>query len=320
MFPYPGDTKATELVYKKFGQLNVYSFILGLDVELDHKYPSPFRNDGQHPSFNIYDDNGVFRWNDHGHLDNKLGLKQRDCIGLLMQLEGIPRIEAIKKIWKGQITFQKKDQGKKKTLPYLSVRTTWNDYEWEWWKFIDRSLLKKHKVFPTELLSYGGSQIKSSQSSPSFTYVYPNGSWKVYSPNLKEDKWKSHNMKNVIDGWEQLPCCGDVLFIVSSKKDGLVMESCFGHPFLAPPSENNFLPLLELSHVINSRFKNVIVSLDSDKTGRMITYHLSSLTGWQSVYLPNEYLGIKDQTDIAIKLGYLKLKTIYERIVENRNY
>lgn len=313
MFPYPGDKKASELIYSKFGQLNVYSNILGYQVEIDAKYPSPFRDDGKNPSFNVYYDKEVIRWNDHGGLDNKLPIPQRDCIGLLMQLEGLNRLEACTKIWSSKIEPIKDLKKTEKAVPFLSIRTNWYPYEWDWWSFIDRSLLKIHNVYPTEQLDFGVShKIKSSPSSPSFTYLYNKGeSWKVYSPYLTKDKWKSHKMKTVIDGWEQLPPNGDLLYIVSSKKDGLVMQTYTGKPFIAPPSEKDFFEILSHSHVINSRFRNIVVSLDSDATGRRSTNWLSEVTGWDKILLPNEYFGIKDQTEIIKKLGSLKLKKIY---------
>ena len=315
MYPYPGDRKASEMIYKKFGQLSVYSFILGFNVDLDAKYPSPFRDDGSTPSFNVYvDKDNIVRWNDHGRLDNKLPIHQRDCIGLLMQLEDITRLKAISKIWSSDIQkLSKPDKTKAKVIPYLKIRTIWRDYEYNWWNFINRSLLKKHRVYPTDELKYGSKVFNSTPSSPSFTYLYGtrNESWKVYNPNLTIDKWKTHNIKQVIDGWEQLPLSGDKLYIVSSKKDGLVMETYLGYPFIAPSNENAFTEILKRSHEINSRFKQVVVSLDSDRTGRVQTDRISELTGWNKVYLPCEYKGVKDQTDIVIKLGILNLKSLY---------
>ena len=314
MYPYPGDKIATKLIYEKFGQLNVYSSILGFEAQIDIKYPSPFRNDGKTPSFNIYNDKGVLRWNDHGGLDDKLPLSQRDCVGLLMQLENILRIQACSKIWASKISIKKIDHTKDRVHPFLSIRTEWRDYEWEWWNFIDRSLLKKYNVYPTELLEIGNTKIISTKSSPSFTYLYghTDPSWKVYSPFLTLNKWKSYKMKNVIDGWEQLPRNGEILYIVSSKKDGMVMTSCTGKPFIAPPSEKDFFEILNRSHIINERFKKVVISLDSDKTGIKSTNWLSEVTGWDKILLPKEYFEIKDQTEIIKKLGYLKLKSIYE--------
>lgn len=311
MYPYPGDKKATELIYAKHGQLNVYSHILNFNLEPDVKYPSPFRNDGRMPSFNVYLDKEVYRWNDHGSLDDKLPILQRDCIGLLMQLKNITRIEACTELWKSKIEPTVIPEIKVKSEYFLSIRKNWNNYEWDWWDFIDRSLLSKHRIYPTEKLEIGSTLIKSSPTSPSFTYLYEKPSWKVYSPFLTVNKWKSFEMKKVVDGWAQLPYKGDTLYIVSSKKDGLVMQTYLGVSFIAPPSENNFQEILNRSHIINSRFKNIVVSLDGDKTGVISTNHISEITGWDKVVLCSDNKLIKDQTEVLNKLGVLKLKSIY---------
>lgn len=320
MFPYPGDKKATQLIYNKFGQEFIYEYYLGW-CELDKKMPSPFRDDHLNPSFNLYNDNGIIRWNDHGRLPDKINLSQRDCIGYVMQSNNLNRIGAIKKIWsdlKGhsvmtdQINAEIQSQTKKKKPASLSIRKNWKPYELSWWNFIDTSLLKKERIYPTEELKIGNKVIKSSVVSPSFTYLYKDA-WKVYSPYLTKDKWKSHNMNGVIDGWEQLSKFGETLYIVSSKTDRLVMETYICKNTLAPPSENNLLQLLGKSKELNARFKDIFVSFDADKTGYENTYKLCELTGWKPVYLPKDYLRhrIKDQKDIIKKLGYLKLRSIY---------
>jgi len=317
MYPYPGDYKAAKLIYDKFGQEYIYSIYLGYAPFLNQKYKSPFRDDGSYPSFNVYEDeNKILRWNDHGNLEDKLPIKYRDCIGVYQQLSGKSRMECCTEIWNNAPPplLLKKTESKAKTDPFLEVRTYYTETEWDWWNFIDRSLLKTQLVFPTLKYEHGSIIIESTDNSPSFTYIYGKGSFKVYTPNAsKTKKWKSKDIKDVLDGYDQLPETGDTLAIISSKKDGLVVQTYCGIPFVAPPSENSLVQILKKSRELSCRFRNVVVSLDGDNAGHTNTEILCKArgTGFKPIYFPTEYDGIKDQTELVKKGGILKLKSLY---------
>jgi hypothetical protein len=214
---------------------------------------------------------------------------------------------------------------KEKPQPKLSVRGNWHNYEWDYWSFIDRSLLKTYDIYPTHELIYfsggvAGRNIGSCEGSPGFTYLYDGAaeSWKCYKPLEKgSDKWKSNNITNVIDGYKQLPQTGDTLVIVSSKKDLLVVKTYLGVDAIAPTSEGSWGNILKKARELNSRFRRILIWLDADETGYMNTKRLSYKTNWSGVYPPKWYKDnkLKDQTDMVINGSPLFLQTFWDRYI-----
>lgn len=196
------------------------------------------------------------------------------------------------------------------------------DYEWDYWKFIDRSLLKEYDIYPTHELAYYnelglGRNLGSTRESPGFTYLYDQTieSWKCYKPFEKgADKWKSNNISKVIDGYKQLPDSGDTLIIVSSRKDLLTVRTYLGCWAICPTSETSFRNILEKEGELNERFKKIYVWLDADETGSMSTKKVVEKTKWNPIYPPLEFkgLGIKDQTDMVINRSPLFLTEFWQ--------
>lgn len=221
-----------------------------------------------------------------------------------------------------QITYNLIVPKKLKPQPKLSIRTNWMNYEWDYWKFIDRSLLKEYDIYPTHELAYYnelglGRNLGSTRESPGFTYLYDQTieSWKCYKPFEKgADKWKSNNISKVIDGYKQLPDSGDTLIIVSSRKDLLTVRTYLGCWAICPTSETSFRNILEKEGELNERFKKIYVWLDADETGSMSTKKVVEKTNWNPIYPPLEFkgLGIKDQTDMVINRSPLFLTEFWQ--------
>lgn len=304
--------------------LEIYFHYLGEEVVPGRKYDSPFRSDGMFPSlsFKIIDD--VLCWKDFGGLEeNPSIVGKKDGLAFIMQYENFTnRFQAARhyqKVIKNGTPKNKEFKIKQNDRkdPILEIRTEWKDFELEYWKDIDRSLLKPNLIFPNQLYDSGFVQISSTELSPSFVYLFSAeaNSWKVYTPFNREHKFKSNNVRDVIEGWDQLPQSGENLVISKATKDRLVNLTYLNTSCINPFSENAYNSLIRKSKELNSRFRNIFVSLDADKTGQLQTYKICEKTNWKPVFKPLWYKdnGMKDDFDILSKYGSGVLLEIYRK-------
>lgn len=130
-------------------------------------------------------------------------------------------------------------------------------------------------------------------------FPYLDGSSKTCYPNaLPEDKWKSKNSdintKVKVFGYSQLPAFGEMCFITGGEKDVLSFAS-YGFPAICFNSEtSNFNG--NLIHELKSRFDNLIVCFDNDKTGVNYSLLRSHEYGLSELRLPAK-TGCKDISD-----------------------
>lgn len=154
-----------------------------------------------------------------------------------------------------------------------------------------------------------------------FTYDYD---WhlgilkrKVYLPNKNGSSFFT-NSNDVVQGYEQLPEKGDLVFVTSSMKDIVILRAC-GFYAVAPSNENVFIP----EHIfedLKSRFKNVIIFYDNDfdkdqNWGILFAKKHSERYDIPYIVLPDNTE--KDPSDFSKSFGRTKLTyTIKERLIE----
>lgn len=322
-------------MWNPFTDIEIYSYYLNEIPIEGKKYFSPFRNDGELPSLSFYSLNNNLYWTDFGGLELKNGVGVRDGIGFVVQAEPnihtredaemfifnviIPNLGDFNKKHTTEIIVKKP-----KFEPIIRIKKyrEWSNEEKEYWKIIRTSLLKERRVFSVSCFRFLVNSVLtddlgSKPGCPSFLYVLDIESkkWKLYRPKDNKQKWKSSSLRGFIEGYEFLPAFRTKTgLITSSTKDSLTCLTYLeGISCLNPSSENNLTALFERAKDLNSRFDEIYVWLDADKTGRINTQKLCSNTGWKPVYLPTEYkfIGKKDQFDIANK-SILELKKIWE--------
>ena len=303
-------------MWKKYNNEDIYKHYIGEYPVEGFKYSSPFRNDGLKPSLSFfYAPNGELLWTDFGGLELNDDIKSRDGIGFVMQKEGLSYIEAENYIdtfinSNSEVVHNKKV----KVDPIIRIRNYWKDFEIEYWKNIDKSLIVRNEVYPLE--AYGFSEDKlvtSLKESPAFFYMLDKNkkSWKIYRPFEGINKWKSNKIGKVIEGYDLLPNHRfDNLIVTSSKKDSLTCMTHIENVWaINPPSENIWNFFLSKAVELNSRARNVFIWLDSDRTGVMNSKKIAKVTGWKIIY--NEYNNeYKDQFDILEKVGGYAVKQI----------
>jgi hypothetical protein len=94
---------------------------------------------------------------------------------------------------------------------------------------------------------------------------------KIYNPYsiTKEGKWLSNVGSDALQGYDQLPDTGDILFITKSLKDVMVFYE-MGYSAVGLQAETNKMSKKSFDE-LSKRFKRIILLLDNDHQGRTST-------------------------------------------------
>lgn len=243
--------------------------------------PFPDRND-PNPSFAFHrNDKGELLWIDFG----RIGKRGGDCFLFVQEMFGLSRQQAIDRVWddfkgkRGSVTLLRKEVAKGKGCRYGFLR----DWELGFWKdfYLDKKDLEFWDTFSNR--GYWSGEVCLSFSTPklpSYAYVYGEDSYKTYTPNTSYGKFWSHNISDVVEGWNQLEGGGEDydLILCSGKKDAKVvwkMGQLFGgitKPTnkiitLAPTTERSKTALLKRLNYLKCRYPNRYSLMDFDSTG-----------------------------------------------------
>lgn len=137
---------------------------------------------------------------------------------------------------------------------------------------------------------------------------------KIYQPFSQNNKWYG-NGGNIVQGENMLPYSGDLLIITKSLKDVMTLYS-MGYTSIALPNEHVFFTK-EYFNKQKSRFKNILLFLDNDKTGVKSSNKFSSMYNIKYFTIPVEY-EVKDISDFIKKnknQAELWLKTTVNNIM-----
>jgi hypothetical protein len=143
-----------------------------------------------------------------------------------------------------------------------------------------------------------------------YNYYWENSIYrrKIYQP-LSYNKWFS-NGGAIVQGEGMLPKEGDLLIITSSLKDVMCLYE-LGYIAIAPTSETSFVPDTYFIKQ-NSRFKRILLFMDSDKTGIEANKRLSDKWKLDYIIIPEGYQS-KDISDMVKNNGKeTAIKLLYE--------
>jgi hypothetical protein len=125
---------------------------------------------------------------------------------------------------------------------------------------------------------------------------------KIYNPYsvTKEGKWLSNVGADCLQGYDQLPETGDILFITKSLKDVMTFYE-LGYSAVGLQAETNKLSKKSYNELVK-RFKRVILVLDNDDQGYTSTGDFLLEYDVEFLFIPDE----KDISDYIKKYGYKK--------------
>ena len=130
---------------------------------------------------------------------------------------------------------------------------------------------------------------------------------KIYSPYsaTKEGKWLSNVGADCLQGYDQLPEVGDILFITKSLKDVMTFYE-LGYSAVGLQAETNKLSKKSYNELVK-RFKRVILVLDRDDQGY-------TSTGDFLLEYDIEFFFIDDEKDISDYIKKYKYKKAFNLI------
>lgn len=299
-------------LFEQVSDYEIFRYYVG-DFVIGKAISSPLRDDTR-PSFGIFQSSksGKLLFKDFG-LDETGGavrfvqllydLTWKEAMDLIMIDFGLSRNTVAPRLHnKPKPKRYSREEMLVKSKQTLGYKTrAWNGWDKHYWRDkygISKKLLEEYDVSPLEYIFFGDNIIKADR----LAYVYKEYKdgehrFKIYQPESKNIKWLNNYVKGTLAGYRQLPETGDLLFIASSLKDGLVLKS-LGYDFIAPQTEGySFKP--SVMDELKSRFKQIVVLYDSDDAGISAAHKLKKEFGLEIMF-PDDF--IKDISDYrAIK-------------------
>ena len=269
--------------------------------EVGRSFKSPFRENEKHPSAYVIYYNGDFLFKDFG------GGSYR-AIDFVMQRFGLSLSEALQKInydfnlglgglkslktgFKLNI-FKTPEVNEKEPTIITIKRKDFTEKDINYWNqySIQLSTLSLFNVFSISNFTINNYLYFAEELSYSYDYYWENETFrrKIYQP-LSFNKWFS-NGGAIVQGEGMLPKEGEILIITSSLKDVMTLYE-LGYTAIAPTSETSFVPDKYFIKQ-NSRFKRILLFMDSDKTGIEANKRLSEKWKLDYIIIPEGYYNI----------------------------
>lgn len=315
------DNITLDWILSKVSEYDIYAKYIG-QFKVGMIYNSPFRKD-KNPSFGIYYSKRTEQllFKDHG--TGECG----NIIKFVSLYTGKTNYDDILRdiVDNLKITNTTKLASSKHYIPPEEtvigvVRQDFTDVDINYWSQFNISLntLKKFNVSSIKYYLCNGI-VKGiyKPENPMYAYkVYNN--FKIYRPlGDKFTKWRNNLTEYDIQGYEQLPQKGDILFITKSMKDVMCLYE-MGIPAISPSSESTFIPQDVLGQ-LKKRFKRILILFDRDGPGVRQSRKLSLKMGLEAMLIHKKYKA-KDVSD-AIKVnGFETIKNwLNETIRIKRN-
>lgn len=312
------DNITLDWILSKVTEYDIYAKYIG-QFKVGMIYNSPFRKD-KNPSFGIYYSKRTKQllFKDHG--TGECG----NVIKFVSLFTGKTEYNDILSdiVDKLNITNNTKLVSSKQYIQPTEtvigvVRQEFTDVDINYWKQFNISIntLKKFNVNSIKYYLCNGI-VKGTykRENPMYAYkVYNN--FKIYRPLAdKYTKWRNNLTDYDIQGYEQLPQKGDILFITKSMKDIMCLHE-MGYPAVSPSSESTFLPK-DVLEQLKTRFKRIIILFDRDTAGVKRSRKLSRETGLEAIFI-NKKFKAKDVSDAVKANSFEEIKNWLNETIKN---
>lgn len=312
------DNITLDWILSKVTEYDIYAKYIG-QFKVGMIYNSPFRKD-KNPSFGIYYSKRTKQllFKDHG--TGECG----NVIKFVSLFTGKTEYNDILSdiVDKLNITNNTKLVSSKQYIPPTEtvigvVRQEFTDVDINYWKQFNISIntLKKFNVNSIKYYLCNGI-VKGTykRENPMYAYkVYNN--FKIYRPLAdKYTKWRNNLTDYDIQGYEQLPQKGDILFITKSMKDVMCLHE-MGYPAVSPSSESTFLPK-DVLEQLKTRFKHIIILFDRDTSGVKRSRKLNRETGLEAMFI-NKKFKAKDVSDAVKANSFEEIKNWLDETIKN---
>lgn len=312
------DNITLDWILSKVTEYDIYAKYIG-QFKVGMIYNSPFRKD-KNPSFGIYYSKRTKQllFKDHGTGECGNVIKFVSLFTGKIEYNDILS-DIVDKL---NITNNTKLVSSKQYIPSTEtvigvVRQEFTDVDINYWKQFNISIntLKKFNVNSIKYYLCNGI-VKGTykRENPMYAYkVYNN--FKIYRPLAdKYTKWRNNLTDYDIQGYEQLPQKGDILFITKSMKDVMCLHE-MGYPAVSPSSESTFLPK-DVLEQLKTRFKRIIILFDRDVAGVKRSRKLSRETGLEAIFI-NKKFKAKDVSDAVKANSFEEIKNWLNETIKN---
>tara|TARA_R110002126_G_scaffold47605_3_gene133355 strand:+ start:6623 stop:7606 length:984 start_codon:yes stop_codon:yes gene_type:complete len=255
-------------------------------------------------------------FDDLGYMQHKYSIDFRTCLAYINRdfdlglsgqaIEGVPTMQFF------GVPDQTVDIGSyiKESAVITVQRRAWSLDDKEYWKDkyeFTAKQLDYFRVFPLKFFWINGKVYSCKKNTYGYFMGVKDGveKWKIYQPlGPKEVKWFSNIGKYDLQGYDQLPESGDVLYITSSLKDVITLRK-LGFYAVAPSAESTIIPE-EIIEELRKRFPRLIIFYDNDEPGIRASAKHSKLYLAEEMCIPTT-AGVKDPSDFVDKYNYDKL-------------
>lgn len=312
------DNITLDWILSKVTEYDIYAKYIG-QFKVGMIYNSPFRKD-KNPSFGIYYSKRTKQllFKDHGTGECGNVIKFVSLFTSKTEYNDILS-DIVDKL---NITNNTKLVSSKQYISPTEtvigvVRQEFTDVDINYWKQFNISIntLKKFNVNSIKYYLCNGI-VKGTykRENPMYAYkVYNN--FKIYRPLAdKYTKWRNNLTDYDIQGYEQLPQKGDILFITKSMKDVMCLHE-MGYPAVSPSSESTFLPK-DVLEQLKTRFKRIIILFDRDTSGVKRSRKLSRETGLEAMFI-NKKFKAKDVSDAVKANSFEEIKNWLNETIKN---
>ena len=312
------DNITLDWILSKVTEYDIYAKYIG-QFKVGMIYNSPFRKD-KNPSFGIYYSKRTKQllFKDHG--TGECG----NVIKFVSLFTGKTEYNDILSdiVDKLNITNNTKLVSSKQYIPPTEtvigvVRQEFTDIDINYWKQFNISIntLKKFNVNSIKYYLCNGI-VKGTYKRENQMYAYKvYNNFKIYRPLAdKYTKWRNNLTDYDIQGYEQLPQKGDILFITKSMKDVMCLHE-MGYPAVSPSSESTFLPK-DVLEQLKTRFKRIIILFDRDVAGVKRSRKLSRETGLEAIFI-NKKFKAKDVSDAVKANSFEEIKNWLDETIKN---
>lgn len=312
------DNITLDWILSKVTEYDIYAKYIG-QFKVGMIYNSPFRKD-KNPSFGIYYSKRTKQllFKDHGTGECGNVIKFVSLFTGKTEYNDI-LLDIVDNL---NITNNTKLVSSKQYIPPTEtvigvVRQEFTDVDINYWKQFNISIntLKKFNVNSIKYYLCNGI-VKGTykRENPMYAYkVYNN--FKIYRPLAdKYTKWRNNLTDYDIQGYEQLPQKGDILFITKSMKDIMCLHE-MGYPAVSPSSESTFLPK-DVLEQLKTRFKRIIILFDRDTAGVKRSRKLSRETGLEAMFI-NKKFKAKDVSDAVKANSFEEIKNWLNETIKN---
>ena len=312
------DNITLDWILSKVTEYDIYAKYIG-QFKVGMIYNSPFRKD-KNPSFGIYYSKRTKQllFKDHGTGECGNVIKFVSLFTSKTEYNDILS-DIVDKL---NITNNTKLVSSKQYIQPTEtvigvVRQEFTDVDINYWKQFNISIntLKKFNVNSIKYYLCNGI-VKGTykRENPMYAYkVYNN--FKIYRPLAdKYTKWRNNLTDYDIQGYEQLPQKGDILFITKSMKDVMCLHE-MGYPAVSPSSESTFLPK-DVLEQLKTRFKRIIILFDRDVAGVKRSRKLSRETGLEAMFI-NKKFKAKDVSDAVKANSFEEIKNWLNETIKN---